>query len=105
MSLCWHQVLEQLCKDVQAQAVLYQESIRNVSELEDTTGVELYPAASGGKARPMVVIKQVCHHHRPQGLERSGSIAWTAGMLACWTWPLGRSFACRRPPGRDSATF
>lgn len=59
MSLCWHQVLEQLCKDVQAQAVLYQESIRNASELEDTTGVELYPAAAGGKARPMVVIKQV----------------------------------------------
>lgn len=59
VSLCWHQVLEQLCKDVQAQAVLYQESIRNASELEDTTGVELYPAAAGGKARPMVVIKQV----------------------------------------------
>lgn len=52
-------MLEQLCKDVQAQAVLYQESIRNASELEDTTGVELYPTAAGGKARPMVVIKQV----------------------------------------------
>lgn len=59
MCACVLQVLEQLCKDVQAQAVLYQESIRNASELEDTTGVELYPAAAGGKARPMVVIKQV----------------------------------------------
>lgn len=52
-----------MCKDVQAQAVLYQESIRNASELEDTTGVELYPAAAGGKARPMVVIKQVRSLH------------------------------------------
>jgi dynein heavy chain len=53
------QVLEKLCKDVQTQAVLYQESVRDASELEDTTGVELYPAASGSKARPMVVIKKV----------------------------------------------
>jgi hypothetical protein len=52
-------VLEQLCREVQAQAVLYQESVRSASELEDTTGVELYPAGAGGKARPMVVIKQV----------------------------------------------
>lgn len=83
MSLCWHQVLEQLCKDVQAQAVLYQESIRNVSELEDTTGVELYPAAAGGKARPMVVIKQVCFHHahyHAHGLGHTGNMACCAGM-------------------------
>lgn len=53
------QALERLCKDVQAQAVLYQESIRDASELEDTTGVELFQGGAGGRARPMVVIKQV----------------------------------------------
>jgi hypothetical protein len=84
MSLCCHQVLEQLCKDVQAQAVLYQESIRNVSELEDTTGVELYPAAAGGKARPMVVIKQVRPLHHPHALGCTGR-SWGAGMLSCLT--------------------
>jgi dynein heavy chain len=53
------QALERLCRDVQAQAVLYQESIRDASELEDTTGVELLQGRTGGHARPMVVIKQV----------------------------------------------
>jgi hypothetical protein len=55
--------LEKLCRDVQAQAVLYQESIRDASELEDTTGVELLQGRTGGHARPMVVIKQVCEGH------------------------------------------
>eukprot|EP00951_Prasinocladus_malaysianus_P010941 scaffold80734_cov29-Prasinocladus_malaysianus.AAC.1 len=34
--------LESVCKSAQKQARLYQESIRDMSELEDTTGVELY---------------------------------------------------------------
>ena len=42
---------------MQQQAALYQESIRDASELEDTTGVELFQGRSGGKARPMVAIK------------------------------------------------
>eukprot|EP00878_Enallax_costatus_P031474 GHUV01034420.1.p1 GENE.GHUV01034420.1~~GHUV01034420.1.p1 ORF type:complete len:647 (+),score=200.09 GHUV01034420.1:874-2814(+) len=50
--------LERLCKEVQAQAVLYQESIRDASELQDTTGVELFQSGAGGRARPMVTIKQ-----------------------------------------------
>eukprot|EP00879_Flechtneria_rotunda_P031618 GHRR01034556.1.p1 GENE.GHRR01034556.1~~GHRR01034556.1.p1 ORF type:complete len:266 (+),score=71.90 GHRR01034556.1:18-815(+) len=55
-------VLERLCREVQAQAVLYQDSIRNASELEDITGVELFQGG-GGRPRPMVVIKQVKHWH------------------------------------------
>lgn len=35
------QVLERVCRDVQQQAALYQESVRDESELGDTTGVEL----------------------------------------------------------------
>jgi dynein heavy chain len=55
--MCCVQVLEQVCREVQQQAALYQESIRDASELEDTTGVELFQGRSGGKARPMVAIK------------------------------------------------
>jgi hypothetical protein len=51
------QVLEQLCREVQQQATLYQESIRDAAELQDTTGVELFLGRGGGKARPMVEIK------------------------------------------------
>lgn len=36
------QVLEKICRDVTKQARLYQESIRDESELEDKTGVNLY---------------------------------------------------------------
>jgi hypothetical protein len=61
---CCTQALEKLCRDVQAQAVLYQESIRDASELEDTTGVELLQGRTGGHARPMVVIKQVSYRAR-----------------------------------------
>jgi len=53
------QVMDRLIKEVQAQAVLYQESVRDASELEDVTGVELFQGGIGSKARPMVVIKQV----------------------------------------------
>jgi hypothetical protein len=35
------QVLERVCREVQAQAALYQESVRDEAELADTTGVEL----------------------------------------------------------------
>lgn len=62
------QALERLCRDVQAQAVLYQESIRDASELEDTTGVELLQGRTGGHARPMVVIKQVSRQAKCQTL-------------------------------------
>lgn len=49
--------LEGVCKEAQKQAKLYQESIRDLSELEDTTGVDLY-VANGAKDRSMVAIKQ-----------------------------------------------
>lgn len=39
--------LENVCKAAQKQARLYQESIRDMSELEDTTGVELYQVGCG----------------------------------------------------------
>ncbi|CAG9462898.1 unnamed protein product [Pedinophyceae sp. YPF-701] len=50
-------VLERLCKEVQKQAKLYQESIRDISELEDTTGVDLYVKA-GEKKKSMAAIRQ-----------------------------------------------
>ena len=34
-------MLERVCKEVNRQAKLYQESVRDQSELDDTTGVEL----------------------------------------------------------------
>ena len=40
-------VLEKVCKEVQKQARLYQESVRDQTELEDTTGVELIQAGAG----------------------------------------------------------
>lgn len=49
---------EAACQQVAAEVRLYQESIRSVEELHDTTGVELVQGRSSGKARPMVVIKQ-----------------------------------------------
>lgn len=57
---CAYQSLERLCREVQAQAALYRESVRNATELADTTGVELFQGSLGGRARPMVVIKQAC---------------------------------------------
>lgn len=92
MCASWHatQVLEQLCKDVQAQAVLYQESIRDASELEDTTGVELYPAAAGGKARPMVLIKQVGTNNS----RHAESISYCT--TAASDMPVAGSVYCRR---------
>ena len=49
--------LEQVCKEAQKQAKLYQESIRDLAELEDTTGVDLYGSA-GEKNRSMTAIRQ-----------------------------------------------
>ncbi|KAK9828903.1 hypothetical protein WJX72_002692 [[Myrmecia] bisecta] len=51
------QVVEKVCKEAQKQARIYQESIRDVHELEDTTGVELYQGRDAGKARSMIAIK------------------------------------------------
>ena len=51
------QVVEKVCKAAQKQARIYQESIRDMSELEDTTGVELYQGRDSGKARSMIAIK------------------------------------------------
>lgn len=53
-----YQVVERLCREVQKQARLYQESIRDVSELVDTTGVELFQGRSSGKNRSMVAIRK-----------------------------------------------
>jgi len=50
--------LENICKAAQKQARLYQESIRDMSELEDTTGVELYSGKSGEKNRGMSDIRK-----------------------------------------------
>jgi hypothetical protein len=50
--------VQKLCKDVQKQARLYQESVRSLSDLQDTVGVELFQGKSGGKNRSMVHIKQ-----------------------------------------------
>lgn len=43
---------------MQKQARLYQESIRDVSELVDTTGVELFQGRSSGKNRSMINIRK-----------------------------------------------
>lgn len=61
-------VLERVCREVAATAALYQESIRDPSELADTTGVELGGCARAGAPRPMVVIKA-------EKLERAKSYA------------------------------
>eukprot|EP00854_Cymbomonas_tetramitiformis_P002484 gene2484-3228_t len=52
------QVLEKICREVTKQARLYQESIRNDSELEDKTGVNLYQGRPADKSRSMVSIKK-----------------------------------------------
>jgi len=49
-------VLERACKEVQRQAKLYQDSVRDEAELRDFTGVELFTGR--GAHRPMVVIKK-----------------------------------------------
>jgi len=41
-------VLERVCKEVNRQAKLYQESVRDQNELEDTTGVELIQVRLSG---------------------------------------------------------
>ena len=46
-----------MCKEAQKQARMYQESIRDIAELEDTTGVELFQGRDSGKARSMMAIK------------------------------------------------
>ena len=51
-------VLERVCREVQKQARLYQQSVRDQTELEDTTGVELLQGRSAGCARPMITIKR-----------------------------------------------
>lgn len=80
------QVLEQLCREVQQQATLYQESIRDAAELQDTTGVELFLGRGGGKARPMVEIKaeKVGSKH---GLPAINSCATSSGV--CLVIPAG----------------
>lgn len=50
------QVLEKVCKEVQRQAKLYQDSVRDEAELRDFTGVELFTGR--GSHRPMVAIKR-----------------------------------------------
>ena len=51
------QIVERVCKEAQKQARIYQESIRDMAELEDTTGVELFQGRDSGKARSMMAIK------------------------------------------------
>lgn len=41
-------VLERVCREVQKQARLYQQSVRDQTELEDTTGVELLQVRGAG---------------------------------------------------------
>jgi hypothetical protein len=49
--------VERVCSEATAVARVYIDSIRDVAELEDTTGVELYQGRLPGKARSMVAIK------------------------------------------------
>eukprot|EP00798_Chlamydomonas_sp_ICE-L_P012760 gene12760-16011_t len=51
-------VVERVCKEVQKQAKLYQESVRDQAELDDTTGVELIQGRAAGCHRSMVQIKK-----------------------------------------------
>ena len=51
------QIVERVCKEAQKQARIYQESIRDMAELDDTTGVELFQGRDSGKARSMMTIK------------------------------------------------
>eukprot|EP00242_Pyramimonas_sp_CCMP2087_P005349 CAMPEP_0198205188 /NCGR_PEP_ID=MMETSP1445-20131203/8681_1 /TAXON_ID=36898 /ORGANISM="Pyramimonas sp., Strain CCMP2087" /LENGTH=1441 /DNA_ID=CAMNT_0043877371 /DNA_START=94 /DNA_END=4415 /DNA_ORIENTATION=+ len=51
-------VLEKICREVTKQARLYQESIRDESELEDKTGVNLYQGRPAEKKQSMVKIKE-----------------------------------------------
>ena len=53
----WLQIVEKVCKEAQKQARIYQESIRDMAELDDTTGVELFQGRDSGKARSMMAIK------------------------------------------------
>ena len=50
-------ILETVCKEVNKQAKLYQESVRDQGELEDTTGVELIQGRSAGCARSMIKVR------------------------------------------------
>ena len=50
--------VQRMCKEVQKQARLYQESVRSKAELEDSTGVELFQSRSSGKHSSMVHIKK-----------------------------------------------
>eukprot|EP00898_Chlorokybus_atmophyticus_P003847 jgi/Chlat1/4463/Chrsp29S04567 len=49
--------LERICREVSKQARLYKESIRDASELEDVTGVNLLQGQAADKTRSMVSIK------------------------------------------------
>jgi len=51
-------VLERICRDVTKQARLYQESIRDESELTDKTGVNLYQVRSRRWPRAALCQKQ-----------------------------------------------
>ncbi|KAF5838995.1 dynein heavy chain, N-terminal region 2-domain-containing protein [Dunaliella salina] len=50
-------VLEHVCRDVQKQAQLYQESVRDQAELDDTNGVELVQGRAAGRGRSMIAVK------------------------------------------------
>lgn len=49
--------LQDLCKAVRKQSRLYQESVRSLAELDDTTGVDLCAGQSAVRDRSMVAIK------------------------------------------------
>lgn len=50
-------MVEAVCTEATAVARVYIDSIRDIAELEDTTGVELYQGRLPGKARSMVATK------------------------------------------------
>jgi len=51
-------VLEHVCRDVQKQAQLYQESVRDQAELDDTNGIELVQGRAAGRGRSMIAVKR-----------------------------------------------
>lgn len=80
--------LQELCKAVRKQSRLYQESVRSLAELDDTTGVDLCAGQSAVRDRSMVSIKA-------EKMERARTYRRIMQVLCCFTL-LPRSTNCSK---------
>lgn len=108
-------ILEAVCREAQKQAKLYRESIRDLKELKDTTGVDLYQRA-GEKHRSMVAIREEkvqraeTYHRVMHEAERLPFFVRLADYMTCealieqavWTaeWMVHVLHNTRAPPER-----